>query len=294
MTIALRWTVSSSASCFYAADMMRRGRDLAGAEPIATVAEPAKRLHAEIEDSGLPAERLWRHLVPLSARVQSNRELVQLVLRKTIGMDPRAEVLMPRLAGRIADVEAALRHRAPRLVEELTAWSGALRNQWDVHGGAVLGRVGRVTDERLIVPNAEVVLVYPATGGGGTAHLLYNSVSFETMPTDPRPQLPEVVRLAWLLAQLNIDLPLFSETIHHDRHPLIAGLAMVPAVLSAAEELDLARCDSQTLQTALETWHLNGPENADLSEVVLQWWTTYVESRPAWNVALTALDRMVP
>jgi hypothetical protein len=36
-----------------------------------------------------------------------------------------------------------------------------------------------------------------------------------------------------------------------------------------------------------------GPEGLDLSDVVLTWWATYVESRPPWHVALAALDRML-
>jgi len=294
MDTQLRWIASQSANCFHAAQAVARGGSLADAELAAAVAEPAERLCEQIRASGLSEEPFWHHLVPLSAGIDNNRQLAEVVLKKTIGTTPRARALVNPLAGRIGDVEAAVRRAMPTLVDELTERADPLWGQWQMHGPGLLRGVAQLTDQRLIVPRADVIVLYPAVGGAGVAHLLYNSVRIEVLPSDLLPELPEVVRLAWLLAQLNVDLPVFSETIPRDRQPLVAALAVLPAALAAADALELARCDPQTVAQALSTWLVDAPPGVDLAEVVLPWWQTCLDSRPAWNVALAALDRMLP
>ena len=115
---------------------------------------------------------------------------------------------------------------------------------------------------------AEVVLVYAYQGGGGAAHLPYNSARIEALETDQDEQLPEVVRLAWMIAQLNVDLPLFSESIHRDRLPLVASLAMLPPTLNAAQDAELARCDSTTIRRAVGAWIARQPGSADPADAL--------------------------
>jgi hypothetical protein len=153
--------------------------------------------------------------------------------------------------------------------------------------------VAHLTDERLVVPNAEIVLVYPISGGGGAAHLIYNSVCIEAVQTDPIPELPEVLRLCWLLSQLNIDLPIFSETIHRDRWPLVAALGMLPATLAANQGIQTYHLELDTIRMALEAWQLDGSREGNLAELLLQWWETCLDSQLGWGVALAGLDRML-
>ena len=288
----LRWLVSFSANCFYAAEAVVRGRAPGDCDLAAVIAEPAESLAKEIDCWALPAEAFWRHLVPLSAQIDSNRQLAEVALTKTLRMDERTRAMIAPLATRIAEVEASALGEFPGLLDELAARSEPLRGQWNVRGPGLLAGVARLADERLVVPRADAVLVWPVFGGGGRACLRYNSVLIETVEGDPVAALPEVVRLAWLVGQLNVDLPIFSELIHSDRVPLVAAAAMLPPVLTAAEELELARCDAPTMHAALKA-DRQFAEWADPCEVVLEWWQTYLGSRPAWNVALAALDRML-
>jgi hypothetical protein len=110
--------------------------------------------------------------------------------------------------------------------------------------------------------------------------------------TNNIPQLPEVVRLGWLLAQLHCDLPGFSESLPADRLPGLAQLALLPPALLAAQELELAEFNPQTLRTALSAW-LETPADKATAESLTVWWQTYQETRPEWNTALAALDRLV-
>jgi len=143
----------------------------------------------------------------------------------------------------------------------------------------------------VVAPAAQVVLVYPALGGGGAAHLPFNLVHLEAVLTSPLPELPENLRLAWLLAQLG--LPALSDPIPGDRLPDIAALAMLPVTLQAAQDLQLVEASPEMLDRALSAWQILTPTSADPVDVLWRWWSTCLETRPRWDVALTALDRML-
>ncbi|NQT36877.1 MAG: hypothetical protein HQ581_05285 [Planctomycetes bacterium] len=293
MTIELRWMVSQSASSFHAAGASCRGLALLNPSLAEAIAEPARALSNEIRAFRLPEAPFWDHLAAMSAEIENDRELVEMALRKTIAAGAIMPTMVHGLAARVADVEAAVERVLPELVEEMADQADFLRDQWKARGNGLLGRIAELTDPNVLVPGATVMLVYPVLGGGGGAHLATNRVHVETVPSDPVEQLPEVVRLAWLLAQLNVDLPIFSDRIHRDRHPLIASLALLPPALAAGMPDEWEPCSRENIELALATWHVDGPAGVDLPEIVGTWWETYSASRPPWSVALAALDQMV-
>ncbi len=107
------------------------------------------------------------------------------------------------------------------------------------------------------------------------------------------PELPEPLRLAWLVAQLNLKLPVYSETLPRERLALIAGLALVPVVLAAAEPLEQAVCDEPTIRRAVARWMPLAPGAEAWPDVVVAWWDVYRTMRPRWLAALQALDQML-
>jgi hypothetical protein len=137
-----------------------------------------------------------------------------------------------------------------------------------------------------------VLLVHPVLGGGGEAHLLYDSLRVEAVLYHPVPELPETLRLAWLIAQLNQELPGYSEAIDPVRLHDLAAIALVPAALMSAEYVDLARFDEPTLARALQAWGVPLVTEATPA-LVWDWWHTYFETRPPWRIALQALDHLI-
>ena len=136
--------------------------------------------------------------------------------------------------------------------------------QWEARGPGLAAELIRLVEPEIMAPQADVVLVQPVRGGFGSACLPYNSVVMEPLLTDSNPQLPEVLRLGWLLAQLQCDLGKFQGTLAGDRLARAVALAMVPAVLAAAEEVELGRCDEPTIKLALQTWSpVDGAERID-------------------------------
>lgn len=288
MVITLNWRASSSTSALYAAAALVRGETLADANLAEMLMGPAADLQAEIQELNLPAEPLWRNLLGLSATLGNNRELARLVLTKTVGRGASAESVQQRLAGAIQGIEAAFQRQLPKLEDELPLRIGPLREQWEARGPGFLRQIGLLTDESLLVEEAEVVVIHPAFGGGGETWLPGNQVRIEGVLANPFPHLPEVVRLGWLISQLNLDLPALSENVHPNRLPRAAQLAMLPAALAAGREVELCQDSPELLVQANSYWRLGADPT-----VVTQWWETYRESRPPFAVALAALDKML-
>jgi hypothetical protein len=289
--LALRWLASSSASALRAAALVARGVELTDAALRERLGEPARQLADTMAAlPGLP-EQVWRHMLPLAAGIETDRELATVTLRKACGA-AAVETHQQALAGAIGAVERTFRSVYPSAAHDLTLRGKPLRELWEARGPGLLARLRSLTAPDLLVESADIVLVHPVAGGGGDAFLSYNSVHLEALLANPIAELPEVARLAWLLAQLHLDLPRYSERVARTRLPLVAGLALVPAVLCAAEHVELARYDEPSVHRAIEAW-IAPDVAASSSTLVMDWWYTYEEARPPLAIALQGLEKML-
>jgi hypothetical protein len=290
MPFELRWIVSSAASSLHAVNLLCAGRPLVDQKLAAELAAPAEALSAELAAARLDATTWFAHAIPLSVQYPTPERWAEVVLAKIAHGQRSEPSLCARFAARLAELERATERAHPGTVDELELRSKPLAEQWEARGAGLLLQVGRTTDPQLIVSAADAILVLPASGGGGAAHPLYNSVRIEAVLANPIPHLPEVARLAWLIAQLNLDLPKWSEQLPGTRLAPIGPLSLVAPVLAAAEEVELARFNTATLGLALRVW-----AGSDIDPSILErWWQTYRESSMDWAVALGALDRMLP
>ena len=287
----VHWRPHLTTSCLHAAEALSRGLPLADQRLAEAIATPAEEVRRAVASDSATAPRLWRWLFALSTSAGSSRELALGALTKTVGRQ-RAELLLNRLASSLAGLEAAVRRAFPDLVGELELRMRPLREQWEARGPGLMRGVALRTEESLVPEEAQVIVVQPALGGDGQAHLSANAVRMEAVLANPHAELPEVVRLAWLLAQLQLDLPAYSDRIHADRLPHVAAFAALMPVLEAAQEVELVQCSPTLLERAISVWRLPVPADVNAAQVVLQWWETYRESRPAFPVALTALNQM--
>jgi hypothetical protein len=240
--------------------------------------------------AGIGVNAFFDQALPLASAFENNRELAERVLSKLLGHGAH-ERLAGRLAGWFSQLELAFLRAVPGVVDELALRSSPLREQWEARGPGLLAAIGRRTEAGLLPESAEVVLVFPALGGDGDAHLAYNKIMLEAVLANPLAELPEVVRLGWLLATLNLDLPKYSEAISRDRLDRLAKLAMLPAALAAAADVELAPGKAPSLAEAIGAWRL--ADAPGLAETLEGWWQTYQDARPAWSVALAALDRLL-
>ncbi|TWT32102.1 hypothetical protein [Blastopirellula retiformator] len=288
----LTWLASSTASHLHVAELLRRGDTIDDTALANATAEPLAALKADLETSQIDVRRFWRHVVPLAAGIENENELVEVITRKIGGGGGPND--NSRIAGRLRDLKLAMQAATPNLTDQLTQRGGPIRQHWEARGPGLLHYFSFLTSGDLLTETATVILVQPCRGGGLRAHLPYNSVRLEAMLYDGEPRLPETVRLAWGLAQLNLDLPIYSELISQDRLPTIAGLAALPPILAAAEYVELTHFNEETVRLACDVWRFPQGKDLDLPGTALTWWNTYQQSKPPWPVALQALDRMIP
>ncbi len=292
MSVSVQWRSRANVSNFHISWAAVGKQPLADPRLERPIAEAASELAMAIEGTQLPVERFWRNLIPLGAKFESRRQLVEAAVVKTEGRSSRFEMVVTTIAAKVAAVEAAVKAALPTMEADLALRERPLREQWEARGPGMMQRIGQLTDEALIVEECEVLLVHPALGGYGEAHLPYNSARIEAVLANPNAELPEAARLAWLIAQLQLDLPMFSENIHADRLPHVARYAMLVPALLAAESVELVRFSPELIGQAIAAWQLATPPGLDAAALVSEWWQTYMEARPPWKVALAALDQM--
>lgn len=292
MALELRWIASGSASCFHAVRRIMEGHRPVQVETALALGESAVEMHRFLIAHGVPQAELLRQLVPTSIRVESNRELATIALAKTLSRD-WAHSQIELLSGLLTDCEQAYFRAFPKLLDELELRSKPLRELWEGYGPGLLATIGRLTDRRLLVDAATAAVVLPFSGGGGSAYAAHNSVTIEAVLANPIATLPETVRLAWLLSGLNVDLPDMAEQFGPGRAATVLPLALIPATLAAAAELELVRFDDKLLSTAFTAWEPPQPAGERTLEIVRTWWTTRQQRGTSWPVAVAALEQLL-
>ncbi|MEX2187520.1 MAG: hypothetical protein WD875_12030 [Pirellulales bacterium] len=289
----LRWRPSFSASCTHAISVSVTGGQFVDENLSAALAPAMLELAEPLVAVRSVLPTFLEHLCALSVELEGNRQLADVALTKSLGRG-RSATHVESLTRAIDGVEAAMSAARPKLAADLQLRVGPLRAAWEARGPGLLRIVGQVTSAELLVERADVILVEPLESGGGAAHPPYNSVRIEAVLTNADDRLPEVLRLAWLLSQLQFELPMYSEHLSPHRRREVCRLSMLPALLAAAEQVELARLNAETLALAIERWRIWSERDAtDIAATLLTWWNIYSDARPSWPVALGALDRML-
>ena len=294
----LTWTPNASASAMHAAQSIcEYGDKLADPRVSESIGKYAMGLGEWIATAApFDTARFWSLLIGHSAMIDANTELARAVVRKAaLRIDNNTAI--SQLAGYISDIEAAYNQLFPKFHEQIPLRARPLQEHWLGFGTGLLAHLGRLTQKDLLVSEARVVLLQPILGGAGFAHIEQNQVCIEAVLTNPMIELPEVVRLTWLLSQLQLDLPIHSETIGANLLCRLAPLAMLPAILAAAEVMELSKCDESVAELAIEHWHIPVPKDKDahteIVPIMMDWWETYLQTRPGWQTALQAFAKML-
>ncbi|MEQ1826029.1 MAG: hypothetical protein ABL921_08780 [Pirellula sp.] len=294
----LTWTPNASVSALHAAESIcLYGSKLTDRRVEQAIGGFAMELGNWIERSTpLDASRFWGTLIGNSAIIESNSELALTVVRKT-SMRLSDESAAKQLCGFLDDIEAAYNVLFPKFIEQVPLRAKPLQDHWLGYGQGLIAHLGRLTQKSLIVDQARVVLLQPVLGGYGFSHIENNLIRIEAVLTNPMVELPEIVRLAWLLAQLNLDLPMHSDPMGSHLVHRLAPLVMLAPVLAAAEVVELSKCDEAVAELAIEQWHIPVPREKDSAGAVvpllMDWWETYLQTRPSWNTAMQAFAKML-
>lgn len=289
----IRCKASLSASCLHAVlcrEMGFAGVDRKLAEMIA---EPAELLCSAIGQNHLPVLPTLSTLGSLTSEYDNNRQLVEIALKRLFGSGAAKEATVTQIAAAVGGLETRLLAARPGMVDELELRCKPLVDQWLARGNGLLKQVARLTAENFLAPASEVVLVTPWVGGFGRADLGTNRVILEAVLADPLDDLPEALRLGWLLSQLGADVPMYGEAISAEGLPRIAGLAVLPVVLSAAETVEWGHCTPHTIQRAIECWQIDVDSPGRVADTLFRWWEAYQTGGSSWEIAWRALEPLL-
>lgn len=290
----LRWKASYSASCLHAAMALHEGLPAVDTELAAALAPVSEELFRCLDLCDFTSPRAYDLLVGLTGEIENNRQLVERLTKRVLGSKKVSETATTQLVGAIADLESTMLKTRPNLLEELEVRARPLREQWESRGPGLMRRVTQLTESSFLTSAAEIVLVNPLIGGHGRAHIPLNRVTFEAVLTNPHEDLPEALRLGWLLAQVNLDLPLYADLISSSSQQFqLSSLATLPLILSAAEHVEWAELNEASLARALECWHFSRELPEDTPARLLNWWDTYTSSNSSWGIAMASLIPLI-
>ncbi|MBX3423176.1 MAG: hypothetical protein KF752_16585 [Pirellulaceae bacterium] len=240
-------------------------------------------------------DRYWQWLFQLAPDCSNWHDLSQRLIMRCLSPHERTTGQATRLAACLIGAERAFANEHPDFGTTIKFRVRPLQEQWEAYGPGLLSQIQPVVGPQVLEERAEVLLVQPIVGGYGLAHLNTNRCHIEAVLTNADPQLTETLRLAWLLSQLGLERPPYSDHINAHRLPMIAALSMLPPTLHAAEQLGIGQLSAIWLQRAIAQWKLPtaGISENSLAEVLLVWWETVNDHQTSWCTAMTGLDRMV-
>lgn len=240
---------------------------------------PVEKLQASLVEEHLGVEAFWQILIPISAEFSLPRQLAETALIKLMG-SVEAKPRVGRFERDLVGIRSAFQqnHKASEPGDQL-------KQAWVKHGSGLLGGIEHWTEAGILVESANVFLMPNLSNGGGEAHPVFNSVRVEQVADTPI----EAVHLAWLLGQLNLDVPRFSEAVPGEHRHHIAALSTIPVAFAAAEFAEVAECTPDAIHNAVEAWLGPSERLADWQKAVLDWWEVYKLQRPPWPTAMQAL-----
>jgi hypothetical protein len=257
----LYWQTSCPVSALHMAWVVASGRGLLDDAFSLQLQPLVGQIAAAAREATWSHSFFWRRLLTFSVDCPHPGQLAQQVLSHH---PSQAEA--DRLAGPLAQALTACfqiaAERYPRMQEQLQLRVQPLQQAWEARGPGLMYQLRETTAGLAVAESASVILVQPAAGGDGLAHLATDRVHLEAVLTDIDPRLPETLRMAWLLSQISLDQTDWA-----------SRWALVPAILAAAEEVQLASLNSQTLALGLAHWlRLPADQLAQPSQMLLQWW----------------------
>lgn len=311
----LRWEIGDRLSPLHAARCWAAGA--AGIDLLAMeqIAPPLTLLTHRLAAAEVDLSIFWRRLVAAAAAGHDDLTAVRQGLLAAGSGELTLDATAAAIHSLLAETRLAYQERYPKLADQLSLRSRPLREQWEAYGLGLLRRIASSTHETFIPKSATALLVLPVRGGDGDCDLASGKLWIEAVLTNSIATVPEVLRLAWLVARLGLAAQLIpagegksageggatgqGKPVEPggplDRGLEVLSLALLPITLEAAAYLEIGPSPSQApelIATAAEAW--NGSIDAAVIEALQHWWAQSQELRHPFPVALKALDRMLP
>ncbi len=267
------------------------------------IAVPMAELNSRLAAADIDFAIFWQRLMTAVAAGESDVEACSNSLIAAGCSSLSTDATASAIASQIADIRMVHNERYPKLAEQLALRARPIREHWDGYGAGLLKRIGKLTHPSFLPKNIAAQLVSPYRGGDGGIDASASRIWIEAVLTNPIPEIPEVLRVTWLVAQVGLIEALSAgpEDSRGDplvapaRLPRVAALATLAITLEAASYLELISTPADMLglmfATAAKAWRLK--TDGETLDVLTHWWEQFKDQQTPPPVAFKALDRML-
>ncbi|MGV3483089.1 MAG: hypothetical protein ACO1RT_01585 [Planctomycetaceae bacterium] len=299
----LRWTTGERLTPIHAARSFSLGVRGVDESIVRGISGPMTELNHRLAAADLDLSIFWASLIRGVAAGETDLAACTASLTAA-GCSPLSvDAMASAIASRLAEVRLVHTERYPKLAEQLELRGRPLREQWDGYGAGLLKRIGKLTHSSFLPKQVTAILVSPYRGGDGGFDAREARIWIEAVLTNSVADVPEILRLVWLVSQVGLieALSFGSEDSHGDpwvapaRLPRVAALAMMAMTLEAGSYLELIPTPTHALPTAFaaaaQAWRI--PLDPTTLGTLENWWKQFQDLQTTPPVTFKALDRML-
>ena len=258
----LHWATSPLGSVVHTVNRLRTGETTTNAALAKQLLPGVNEFSEWLRSSGLDETTCWAQLPAAACHATDIAHVARRVVTD-LADGHRGPALARELEQHIQRWVKQFQLSVVDLDEQLLHRQRPLREQWNARGPGMLAWLDRQRTPHEPHDPITVFVVYPISGGAAGIHERHRSLWIEGVLANPMPELPEVVRLAWLVARVKYG-------VHDDG----AAIDLLPAVLAAAEAVELATLSVATARQALISWQLCAADVDATAQHLLDSWTS--------------------
>ncbi|TWU63086.1 hypothetical protein [Crateriforma conspicua] len=296
----VRWSTHGRLSMLHAAHVVAGGAGCVDAATEKAMAAPVTQINARLVSESLDVYRFWDAVIRTAAvrkdgpvqRKAAIKDYEQALLDAG-GSELQSEQTASAIADLFSSAGSAFDRRFPKLNQQLELRGRPLREAWESYGPGLLNQIskkiwqGQPPDDWWPA-KVNGYWVQPMRGGdGGVAP--DGRFWIEAMLTDAHRELPEVLRIAYLVTLIAVDEHIRQRS-GEQWFTLPWPEAVVVVVLDAAAELDLVDDPESRIHLAVRHWlH----RDLWLGEILKEWSSQWHSTGAVMPVAVKALAKMI-
>ena len=272
---ALRWDCDLDLSIIHATCVVASGGQSVEPRAESVFSEVVQSANQILEEEGITPSEFWEQFraaaLATGAQIESLDGLFALLGQSfTIG-----SLCQENLASILGNAKGDLISMRPPYSDQLHLRYGPLRARWDTCGVGLLRMIstrlwGTEQISESYWPDAiSLVMVQPTRGGDGGIAAEAGRVWMEAVLTDVDPEIPEVLRLAWLVSSIPLQRSMDHGTLDASKRDVL-NLALVPLILEVGREFDLIKTTDLPVEKTLGLWQ---PHPTHHAAALVEWWS---------------------
>ena len=307
----IRWKPDTALSTIHAAYSVAVGAACTDEKLEQALVPCVTQINERLLSSSIDMRGFWSRLVRESIGCDETRAACETALVASGCSALQVDQTSRGIVRQLDECRIVVHDRFPRLLDQLELRSRPLRERWDTVGRGVLNQVakqiwGQSPPKNWWPASVDGLFVQPLRGGDGgfepgSDEGKNAAIWIEAMLTDVLPNVPEVVRVAWLVTRVAIEQHIAQKSLTSKPGDSTFGrpasltsawaFASVPLVLRSAAELDLVSHSALPISAAIRLWRLS--DAAIAGDVLTQWWEKLDRDPQPLPVALKSLSQAI-